>query len=171
MNNSPQRLGRGMIYAAWIFVLILLTLFFNYFLEQQQNPNQEVATQYNEDGSREVVLQRNRSGHYMATGTINGQPVLFLLDTGATMVSIPEVVADRLNLSRGAPLLASTANGTITTYSTILSSIALGEIELYNVRASINPHMEDEEILLGMTFLKQLEFTQRGDILTIRQYQ
>lgn len=170
MNDSPQRLGKGMIYAAWIFVLILLTLFFNYFIERQQNPNQEIATQYNEDGSREVVLQRNRSGHYMATGAINGEPVVFLLDTGATIVSIPEAVANRLNLPQGAPLLASTANGTITTYSTTLKSVALGEIELYDVRASINPRMDDEEILLGMSFLKQLEFTQRGDVLTIRQY-
>jgi aspartyl protease family protein len=170
MNESPQRLGKGMIYAAWLLVLGLLFFFFNHFLDKQHNPNQDINTQYDQDGTREVILQRNRQGHYVATGTINGQPVIFFLDTGATMVSIPERVANRLNLERGAPMLASTANGTITTYSTQLDNIALGGIELHKVRASINPSMSSEEILLGMSFLKHLEFTQRGDVLTLRQY-
>jgi aspartyl protease family protein len=165
-----QGLGKGMIYVAWLFALGLLTLFFNHFLEKQQNPNQVLTTQYHKDGSREIQLKRNRNGHYVATGTINDQPVVFFLDTGATMVSIPEKIALRLNLQRGAKMRASTANGVITTYRTQLDKIALGEIELQNVRASINPHHNADEILLGMSFLKDLEFTQRGDILTLRQY-
>jgi aspartyl protease family protein len=170
MNESPKRLGKGMIYASWLLVLGLLFLFFNNFLDKEYNPNQEIETQYYQDGMKEVILQRSRSGHYVATGTINNQPVIFFLDTGATIVSIPEQVALRLNLERGAPMLANTANGTVTTYYTQLNSIALGEIELHNIRASINPSMLSEEILLGMSFLKHLEFSQRGDILTLRQY-
>ena len=170
MNESPQRLGKGMIYVSWLLVLGLLFLFFNHFIDKQHNPNQELNTQYNQDGTKEVILQRNRNGHYVATGTINGQPVIFFLDTGATMVSIPERVANRLNLERGRPMLANTANGTITIYSTELNTIALGEIELHKVRASINPSMSSEEILLGMSFLRHLEFTQRGEILTLRQH-
>lgn len=169
-NESPQRLGKGMIYVAWLLMLGLLFLFFNYFLEKQHNPNQKLAGQYHQDGTREVTLQRNRNGHYVASGTINDQPVVFFLDTGATMVSIPEHLAHRLNLRQGTPMIASTANGTITTYSTRLNSIALGPIELQRVRASINPHMSSDEILLGMSFLKHLEFTQRGNMLILRQY-
>ncbi|NJO16678.1 MAG: TIGR02281 family clan AA aspartic protease [Thioploca sp.] len=170
MTQSPQRLGKGMIYAAWILVLILLTLFFNHFIEHQNNPNQAPVTQYHQDGYRQVLLQRNRSGHYVTNGSINNQSVVFFLDTGATTVSIPESVALRLNLPRGSPFLVETANGTVTAYSTIIDSIAIGEIKLSEVRASINPAMQSEEVLLGMSFLKQLEFTQRGDQLTIRQY-
>jgi len=170
MNESPQRLGKGMIYVSWLLVLGLLFLFFNHFIDKQHNPNQELNTQYNQDGTREVILQRNRNGHYVATGTINGQPVIFFLDTGATMVSIPERVANRLNLERGTPMLVSTANGTATVYRTQLDNIALGEIKLHQVRASINPSILSEEILLGMSFLKHLEFTQRGDVLILRQY-
>jgi len=169
MNKSPQRIGKGMIVAAWLLALGLLTLFFNDFLDKQHNPNQDLSTQYNQDGTREVILQRNRSGHYLTKGTINGQPVVFFLDTGATIVSIPEPVARRLNLQRGVEMLANTANGTVTTYSSELESVAVGEIELHRVRASINPQMRGDEILLGMSFLKHLEFTQRGDILILRQ--
>ncbi len=170
MNKSPKGLGKGMIYLAWIFMLGLLTLFFNHFQNKQYNPNQELTTRTNKNGTQEVILQRNRNGHYVANGTINGESVVFLLDTGATMVSIPEHVAKRLNLQSGTPIQVSTANGTITTYSTRLNSIALGPIELNGIRAAINPRSSDEQILLGMTFLKDLEFTQRGDTLILRQY-
>jgi aspartyl protease family protein len=169
MNKSKQGLGKGMIYAAWICALGLLTLFFNHFLDKQYNPNQQLTTRANQQGSHDVILQRNRSGHYVASGTINDNPVVFFLDTGATVVSIPAHIADELNLQRGAPILSSTANGTITTYRTQLDSIALGPIELHQVRASINPYMLENEILLGMSFLKHLEFTQRGDIMILRQ--
>lgn len=170
MKQSSQRLGKGMIYVAWLFMLGVLTLLFNHFLDKQNNPNQDLSTQYKPDGTREVILQRNRSGHYVANGTINNQPVVFFLDTGATIVSIPELIARRLNLRQGTPMRVNTANGTITTYSTRLEHIALGEIELEGVRATINPYMETEEILLGMSFLKHLEFTQRGNKLILRQY-
>jgi len=169
MNESSQGLGKGMIYAAWLLALGLLTLFFNHFLDKENNPNQELTTRAYQDGSHEVILQRNRNGHYVASGTINGKPVVFFLDTGATVVSIPEHIADTLNLQRGTPRLSSTANGTITTYRTELDSIALGPIKLHQVRAGINPHTSNDEILLGMSFLQHLDFSQRGDILILRQ--
>jgi len=170
MSKSPQQIGKGMIYVAWLLVLGLLFMFFNHTLEKQNNPNQNIISTNHQDGTREVTLQRNRYGHYVTNGSINGQPVVFLLDTGATRVSIPEPVANRLNLQRGMPLEANTANGIITTYSVTLDSVAMGSIELQTVGASINPNMLDDEILLGMTFLKHLELIQRGDTLTLRQY-
>jgi len=170
MNQSPKPLGKGMIIAAWILLLALLTLFFNDYLQKQHNPNQKLVNQSSSHDVREVTLQQNRSGHYVATGTVNGLPVVFLLDTGATIVSIPQTVAERLNLEPGAPLLASTANGVVKTYSTRLDNVSLGPIQVEDVRASINPSMGGEDILLGMSFLRHLEFTQRGNSLIIRQY-
>jgi len=169
MNQSPQKLGKGMLIVAFVMGLALLTLLFDSFLSSQRNPNHNITTE-TIGNTREVILQRNRHGHYVATGAINGHTVIFMLDTGATTISIPETVASRLNLKSGMPIQASTANGVITTYATRLDTVALGEISLDNVRANINPHMGGEEILLGMSFLKQLEFTQRGDTLILRQY-
>lgn len=171
MSDSPQRLGTGMIIAAWILGLGLLTLFFNQFLEKRYNPNRHLPAQHSQDGVREVTLQRNRNGHYVASGKINGVPVVFFLDTGATTVSIPEPLAQQLKLKRGVAMQMNTANGVITAFSTELDSVTLGAIELRKVRASINPQMQgDDEILLGMSFLRQLEFTQRGNTLILRQY-
>jgi aspartyl protease family protein len=122
------------------------------------------------DGVPQVVLKRNRSGHYVATGSINGFPVIFLLDTGATDVAVPRVVADRLGLKRGAPVVNQTANGQVTSWRTRLDEVRLGPVRRRNVRASILPNMQGSEVLLGMSFLKHLEMVQRDGRMTLRQY-
>jgi len=109
-------------------------------------------------------------GHYLANGEINGRPVTFLLDTGATDISIPALLAKDLGLERGAARRYQTANGTITTYGTRLETVRLGGIVRRQVRAHINPGMRQGEVLLGMSFLKHLEMVQRGNQLTLRQY-
>lgn len=158
-----------MLIGMWLVVLGLLTMFFNGWLEQQHHPNQHVQGAVTADGTREVVLARNRAGHYTARGSINGSPVDFMLDTGASDISIPAAVANRLGLERGRAVTYHTANGTIVGYLTQLDSVAIGTVALRGLRASINPYMEGEEILLGMSFLGDLEFSQRDGKLTIRQ--
>jgi len=168
-NHHPtRRLGKGMAIAAWLLVLGLLTLFFNNWLEDQRNPNRQVHGMTAANGVREVILQRNRYGHYVANAAINGRAVEVLLDTGATLVSVPDGLARALDLRRGPAIPVETANGTITTYATRLSRIQLGDIVVHDVTAAINPRSDD--VLLGMSFLKHLEFTQRGDTLTLHQY-
>lgn len=169
-NSSAQRLGKGMITLTWILLLGLLTWFFNTRVDEQRNPNQQIQVRLDSEGIREVVLERNRQGHYVAAGNINGQAVEFFLDTGATLVSIPQRLAQRLGLEQGIPMESETANGTVTTYATVLDSIELGGIVQRNVRASINPGQQSDDILLGMSFLKHLELTQRGNTLTIKEY-
>jgi len=159
-----------MIIVAWVLLLAILAAYFQAELDQQRNPNREVVARTADDGASEVVLERNRAGHYVSSGLVNGQRVEFMLDTGATDVSIPERVAARLGLEKGAPVRYRTANGEITAWLTRLDSVAIGPIELRDVRASINPGQRDGQVLLGMSVLKRLEFTQRGDTLILRPY-
>lgn len=167
--NPQRRLGLGMIVVMWIVVLGLLVLFFQSWQERQFNPNREPVSRAGAEGVRELELQRNRWGHYIASGDINGEPVVFILDTGASDVSVPTEVAERLGLQRGRAMRYQTANGPVLAYTTTLDEVGLGDIRLGQVRASINPGLHSEEVLLGMSFLKHLEFTQRGDILILRQ--
>jgi len=169
-NREQRRFGTGMQVLAWISLLALLTLYFSDVLERQRNPNQAVATAVGEGGAREVQLERNRMGHYVASGTINGEPVVFLLDTGATGVAIPDALARRLGLPRGRPFMTATANGAARSYQTRLGEVAIGDIRLHDVEAAITPGLTMNEVLLGMSFLKHIEFTQRGTTLTLRQY-
>jgi aspartyl protease family protein len=165
---APQRLGKWMITAAWLLLLVLLTWFFSSQLDRQRNPNRQVLTATSAEGLPEVQLQRNRFGHYVASGLINGQPVEFMLDTGASDVSIPLPVAERLGLEKGQALVYQTANGTIRAWQTMLDEIRLGDLRVGPVRASINPKFSGESILLGMSFLKELDFSQQGNTLTLK---
>lgn len=167
---QPRRMGLWMVVAMWLIVLWLLASFFANWFEKEHNPNQNFANSITSTGVKEVMLQRNRRGHYVTSGLINDKKVVFMLDTGATDISIPQHLADELGLKKGARIMFQTAAGKSWGYSTVLDSVAIGNIELNNVRASINPNVSDLDILLGMTFLKHLEFTQRGDTLTLRQY-
>jgi aspartyl protease family protein len=120
-------------------------------------------------GKAEVRLQQNRQGHYVVQGAINEIPVVFLLDTGATQVSIPAHIAEQLQLKSYAASQVNTANGRTTVYQTKLEQLSIGNIYLYDVSAHINPSMQSNEILLGMSALKRVEFSQVGKQLILRE--
>jgi aspartyl protease family protein len=166
-NRTPGRLGCGMVFLSWILALALFTLLAQDWLDEAYNPNRTLVIRDAGNGGQQVVLKRNRYGHYVGIGKINGREAAFLLDTGATDVVIPEELAASYGLQRGPAYQTVTANGTIQVYGTLLNTIELGSIRLYNVRAAINPHMEGAEILLGMSFLKHLGLSQQGDELII----
>jgi len=165
---NPQTTGKGMMAAACVLGLVVMTFFFGEIQEQRVNPNQAPASRMT-GNVVEVDLERNRAGHYVVTGTINEREVDFLLDTGATDVVIPGELADELGLPRGRTGRAMTANGPVTVYATTIDRLAIGDIVLRDVPASINPAMGDMGILLGMSALGQVEFSQQGDSLTLRQ--
>ena len=154
---------------AWLSFMVLGVLFFGDQLEAQYNPNRSVETHQNAD-TTEVRLQRNRLGHYVTAGTINNRPVTFLLDTGATGVAIGTAMANELGLKRGRRIATRTANGIAASFLTTLDTVSVGGISVQNVDATIAPGLRGEEILLGMSFLKNIEFAQRGDTLILRQY-
>lgn len=171
-SNSPRdfisRAGTGMTAAAWVIFLLILFGAFDYLITQRNNPNQNIVTAVN-GASREIQLQRNPYGHYLATGSINNREVTFLLDTGATDIAIPETLAEQIGLSRGPAITVRTANGNTTAYRTRLESVALGEITLYDLNATILTNITGNEALLGMNFLKHFEIIQKDRTLTIRQ--
>jgi aspartyl protease family protein len=164
-----QKLGKGMIIAAWLGVMALLTYYFSGVEEDRYNPNREFASTSGA-GFSEVILKRNRQEHYVASGEINGKKVTFLLDTGATVVAVPYHLKDSLGLNPGMAVATKTANGTSTSYTTSIDELTLGDIRVNNVRAGLATGLKGDEILLGMSFLSDLELTQRGDTLVIRQY-
>lgn len=138
-------------------------------LEDRVNPNRNLEDTVLSDGVAEVTLVRSAQGHYIAPGLINGQPVSFMLDTGATVVSVPEHLAQAVGLKRGRSVTLDTANGIRHAWATRLRRVQLGPIYLDDVPAVINPGHSTPQVLLGMSFLKQLEFTQRGQELSLRK--
>ncbi|AMB87405.1 aspartyl protease [Pseudomonas agarici] len=169
MSQPPgRRAGRVLMMLAWCAGLFLATRFFGQWQQHQENPNKVIVSQQG-DGYIDVQLTGNGQGHFVADGLINGVPVVFMLDTGATDVAIPTEVADRLRLERGLPVTLSTANGRAEGYRTRLDRVQVGDIVLRDVRALVVPGLGGEQVLLGMSALKKLEFTQRGGTLLLRQ--
>jgi aspartyl protease family protein len=167
-QSAGRRAGRVMLVLAWGAGLWLATHFFGKWEDAQRNPNSDPESVHG-SGYVEVHLASSRQGHYLAGGKINGEAVTFLLDTGATQVAVPTEVAQRLGLQAGAPITISTANGRATAHRTRLQRLQLGDIVLTDVDALIAPGMGGDDVLLGMSALKQLEFTQRGGTLMLRQ--
>ncbi len=118
----------------------------------------------------EVVLRRLPSGHYVHPGYINGKSVQFLVDTGATSVSISESMAQSLGLTRGSTRTVFTATGPTAGYQSTLNQVDVGELSLHDVDAIVLPGLnQSPQVLLGMSFLAQFELQQRGDTLIIRE--
>ncbi|PVZ15637.1 MULTISPECIES: TIGR02281 family clan AA aspartic protease [unclassified Pseudomonas] len=164
-----SRAGKLLLIAAWVAGIFLATRFFGSWEARQENPNQQVATAL-ANGVIEVRLQANRQGHFVASGKVNGQPVTFMVDTGATQVAVPAELAAGLGLPTGAPVTLSTANGLAEGARSRVASLSLGGIELRDVSAVVMPGMGDSTVLLGMSALKRLEFNQRGGTLLLRQH-
>ena len=166
-SDTVNHSARWMTLLAWISAFALVVWAFSGLLEKQQNPNQNVASSMN--GQQiEVRLKQNKQGHYVANGKINGETVTFFVDTGATSVSVPAHLAAKLKLKGKGRGIASTANGDVEIQFATIDSLELGDIRLTDIPATINPGMRDTDILLGMSVLRQLEFTQRGEWLILR---
>ncbi len=168
-DDPTNKIAKIFVWIAWLIAIGLLMFFFQGVLDKQYNPNTQPEIRLTDSGKAEVTLLQNRHGHYVSQGTINSTPVTFLLDTGATEVSIPAHIAKKLNLFSQGNYRVQTANGSVTVYQTQIEQLSLGNIFLYNVAAHINPAMKSNEILLGMSALKRVEFRQTGKQLILRE--
>ena len=116
-----------------------------------------------------AVIQADARGHFVATIYLNGTPVRALVDTGASDIAISVREAQRLgfNYLQGPRSVASTANGPVTTYKILFSSVQVGEIVLNNVPGSVLDGNGLRDVLLGMSFLRQVEMQHSGTTLTL----
>lgn len=151
-----------MLWLAAIVVLGGLSLLFGVL----DRPGGGMSTGRDAMGRAQVILDQGQGGHYFAEGAINGQPVRFLVDTGATDVAISESAARRMGLDFGPRVTVMTAAGPAPAWITRLDTVQVGDLRVGNVRASITPGL-GEEALLGMSFLKHFSIRQEQGQLVI----
>jgi aspartyl protease family protein len=115
-----------------------------------------------------VTLAADPRGHFVSEGSINGQPMRFLVDTGATTVAIPAADAIRLGIDyrKGTPAKTRTAGGIVSVYRVTLDSVRLGAIEIAGVECIVIEEGLDIA-LLGMSFLNRLDMRQEGRTMTL----
>ena len=102
-------------------------------------------------------------------GSINGQLVRFLVDTGATTIAINSKLAAQLGLKYDdvMPVRATTAGGEVQAWKVNLDSVALGGIKLTNIRAVVIEGNYPADVLLGMSFLDNVEMQVSSGILLL----
>lgn len=152
-------MARHLWLLAWLSLLGLLTLYF-------YSSAKPTVT-----ASGDLLLKADASGHYRLEGAINGQPVQLLLDTGATLVTVPSQVAERLGLVATGRSRVNTAAGEIQVQTGQIESLAMGPLTLYDLSVFINPVADGEEILVGMNALGRLELRQKDRQLLLRPLQ
>ena len=113
-------------------------------------------------GGSRIVLNVDSRGHFMTPGTINGRTVNFMLDTGATTVAMSAADATRIGIDfqKGTPVQMNTANGIAQGYRLQLSSVRVGDVEVYDVEAIVS-QQPMPYVLLGNSFIGR--FSMRRD--------
>ena len=123
------------------------------------------------DGSgNRIVLAARGGGHFVTAGSINGRAVEFVVDTGASYVSIGQAEADALGLKyrNGKPGRVSTANGDVPVYVMNLTSVRIGDVQVYEVPAVVMP-ASMPYVLLGNSFLNRFQMKRENDTLTLER--
>jgi aspartyl protease family protein len=115
-----------------------------------------------------VTLAADGSGHFFAEGMVNGNPMRFVVDTGATLIALPGADARRLGLDyrKGPRGVTQTANGPVTVFGVKLDRVRVGGIEVHGVDGVV---IEQglPLALLGMSFLNRVEMRRDGDRMTL----
>lgn len=131
---------------------------------------QNVASQSSGQAGATAVLSADAGGHFVTTGSINGATVRFLVDTGATMISLGAGDSRRIGIDRrsGQDAVVNTANGQARVVRVRLDSVRVGEIVVNGVDALV--HEQDLPLaLLGMSFLNRLEMQRDGQTMILRK--
>jgi aspartyl protease family protein len=131
--------------------------------------SQRISTRYEEPGLATVSVQINQQGQYITTGSINGSPVKFLVDTGANIVAMNTKTASGLGIdtSTGRKMRVTTAGGTIASTEVYLGMIQVGEIAISNVQAVVLEGEFPTEVLLGMSFLRKVKIEENAGLMML----
>jgi len=120
----------------------------------------------------EVQIWRSTSGMFNTVGSINGLPVSFLVDTGATQVAMNAAQARRLGIDfrvEGRAARVTTASGVVNAYAVMLDVVKVGDIKLLNVAGMVIEGAQPERVLLGMSYLGRLQLSNDGQLMTLRK--
>jgi len=132
-----------------------------------------ISAEFKTPASVTVSIMLNGAGQYRTTGSINGRPVSFLVDTGATIVAINSITAKSLGIdsSKGRVLRATTASGVVESVEVFLDIVKVGGIKIRNVQAAVIPGSFPQDILLGMSFLRNVKIRENaGTMQLITKY-
>jgi len=133
--------------------------------------SKKISTRFEEASPKsEARLTRGNGGHYWTPGRINNRPCEFVVDTGATFVSMSSEHAAKLGLSykNGTPVKMSTANGIKDSYKITLESVTVGTVTVNGVDAVVTDGKFPEVILLGNAYLNRIDMRIDAGVMVLQ---
>lgn len=140
--------------------LLIGTLLFLAVLWWQSHQSQSQLT----INGNTIEIRQAPDGHYYWDGSINNQPITFMIDTGASRTLIPEQIAKQEQLKTLTPTLFETAGGTVPGEIIQGNLVLQGGVSMTNLRMSII-YGNDSQALLGMDVISKLHMTQENGIM------
>jgi aspartyl protease family protein len=132
--------------------------------------SKQIGTGYSVSAKTSERVYRDGSGMFRTAGSINGYPVNFLVDTGASIVAMNSAQAKRMGIQyllNGEQGVVSTASGNVGAYNIRLDNVSVGQIKLTNVEAVVIEGSHPTEILLGMSFLGRLNVKNENEVMML----
>ena len=131
--------------------------------------SKRVAGGYSKVAASQVSISADGLGQYRVRGAINDRYVNFLIDTGASVVALSsaEAEAHGIDYRRGQKGSVQTAQGTAESYFITLDKVTVAGITAHNVQAAIITGRFPLDILLGMSFLKQVSMSENSGVMTL----
>ncbi|MDP2248560.1 MAG: TIGR02281 family clan AA aspartic protease [Nitrosomonadales bacterium] len=116
-----------------------------------------------------VTLYANAAGHHVVDGQINGVPLKFLVDTGATSIAMNSADARKagIDYQKGVQIPVHTASGNVSAYRVVINTLKLGTVVLHQVDGVVLEGSSPSVVLLGMSALNRLEMKREGIALTL----
>ncbi|EIC31077.1 TIGR02281 family clan AA aspartic protease [Methylomicrobium album] len=110
------------------------------------------------EASAPLLLPQHGSGHYYVEGAINGKPLVFMIDTGASVVSLPSHEASAAGLVCKAKAVTDTANGRAEACMAVIPELRFGHFLVKDAEGMIVPNLRQP--LLGMNILRNFKMAQ-----------
>ena len=158
--RAPRQIGLVPMMIFWLLVMGLLYALMTHYLKPKQP--QVLA-------NGDLVIPRARDGHFYAPGAVNGQTVMFMVDTGASLVSVSEPVAQAAMMRGGVPTLFHTANGSQPGRVVSGVHVTVGPVSVTNVKVGVGLVMGDDQLaLLGQSFLSKFDISIKQNQMVLR---